>query len=261
VIGVLSTPYGLQMALLAILAQPVLIGLGVLLSTSDLRPATLWLGRDLARRIFSLGSPQFLGAIFILLGYQLERWAIAGVLGEAALGQFYLVIMYIAFFVLVPTAILNLYFPSALRSFQAGDMDGFAHSARRHLRDLAVFSAVALPATIFLLPWLLERVLPQFAGQAYLVYWAYPAMVVFVARDACALAFLSMKQTMPLVVSGALFFGSYALCVGLLVLSGQFSLVTLLASRLVASAVALVYAVIKRWQLLEAHRKGEVAVQ
>lgn len=262
-LGVLSLEYGLVMALAAILAQPVLIALGVLGLTPALRPALAglrrvlagWLAGELARRIFAVGFPQFLGTLFILMGYQLERWAIVAVLGEEALGQFYLVIMYITFFVLVPGSIVNLHFPPALRHLQAGEMAGFERAAGNHVRDLAIFCAIALPATVLPLPWLLESFLPQFAGQERLIWWAYPAMVVFVARDTCSLVFLAVKQTRPMVVSGAIFFAAYGAGIGALVAADSFTLESLLAARLVAALAALIYALAMRRALLAPYRE------
>lgn len=241
-LGLIGAPHGLIFALFAVLAQPLLVMVGAVLSTGKLRPSALSFDEPEARNLLRMGAPIFSGTIFLLLSYQLERWAIVFDLGEAALGHFYLVMMYMNFFVLLPASILNLHFPPALRALKAGSVAEFRSHTRRHMRDLFAYLMVAGLLTYFVMPTLLREALPQFSNDAYLVYLVFPAMTLFVLRDTTALVFLATKQTDAFIVGSAVFFASYSIGLALLILSATFSLERLLIARGVAAIASLIVA-------------------
>ncbi|MHC0055505.1 lipopolysaccharide biosynthesis protein [Actibacterium sp. D379-3] len=241
-LGIFSAPYGLTFALLAVLSQPLLIVVGALASTAWLRLASLRFDPGNVRDLLRVGSPMFLGSVFLLLSYQLERWAIVFGLGEAALGRFYLVIMYMNFFVLLPASILNLHFPPALRALYSDSSSAFNDHARRHLRDLLAFCVVAGLLTFFAMPWLLQIALPRFSAEAGLVFLAFPAMILFVLRDTASLVFLATKRTGAFIASSGVFFATYSAALALLISFDAFSLESLIIARGAAALVALAVA-------------------
>ncbi|WP_180901245.1 lipopolysaccharide biosynthesis protein [Martelella soudanensis] len=259
VLGLLSYPYGLFFALLALLSQPLLIALGALIRIPDLRPSAPVIERAATQDLFRIGAPVFMGTFFLLLSYQVERWMIVYSLGETQLGQFYIVMMYMNFFVLLPASILNLHFPPALRALQAGSLVEFQRHARRHLRDLLAFFLVAGTLTFLLLPWLLQIGFPQFRNETGLIFLAFPAMIFFVLRDTAALTFLATRRTRSFIISAGVFFTVYAAELAILEAIGAFSLQRLIIARGVASVVALLAALyLRRAALVDAMGRKEV---
>jgi O-antigen/teichoic acid export membrane protein len=243
-VAFLSLPYGLSAALLAIALQPLIVVIAALVIEPDLRPRALVFDREMMGRILRLGFMPFVGGLFVLGAYQVERWAIVAVLGDEALGRFYLVMMYMTFFVLLPASLLNVFFPRALRAYQGGDFGEFRAIGRRHFRAILAYCLGALLATISAVPFAIREFLPQFAGDEILVYLVYPAMVIFVLRDTASLVLYSVKRTMPILIGGAILLSIYTISIFISVVSKAFSLELLVILRggaTVASATYLMW--------------------
>lgn len=237
----LSVNLGLVAALLSILLQPVCIALGALLVDKRLRPNKVEVDRKVLYRIFSLGIMQFLGGVTTLLSYQLERWSIVFFLGDEALGKFYLVIMYMAFFILIPASLLNLYFPRASRSVLNGDLSKFNQVLKRHLRDLTIYCLLAVASTLLFLPLIIESYFPKFVSSIHLIFLLLPVMVIFVFRDVVTLVLFATKNTRPILKSGLVLICVYIFLIAGCETIGIFNLEHLIWSRGIAVLISTIY--------------------
>lgn len=230
-----STTHGLAAAWLSLLIQPVVIALGAMLVDSNLRVRSLGISRDTLALLFRLGWMPFLSGLAVLSMQQIERWSIAAILGPEALGEFYLVLMYTAFFALIPGALLNIYFPQAKRAFISNDRKQVTQFINHHLRDLLLYFGIAVVTTVLLMPPTLVRYLPEFAQHATLVYYALPGLVLMTFRNIASMVLYSTNEMRPLLMAGIgtlLLFG-----LGLLGLwaAGIFTLANILIARAVAT--------------------------
>ncbi len=82
-----------------------------------LRPFRFTMNRDMIRRLLYYGFVPYLTTTFSNINVQIERWAIVRGLGIEELGRLSLCVIISAAFMIVPSSISNLYFPSAVRSF------------------------------------------------------------------------------------------------------------------------------------------------
>ena len=162
----------LMLALGAIALQPLLVALGAMLLDTLARPRIVRPDPDTLRRMLAIGVRPFLGSLSLLLVYQIERWSIAGTMGPEALGRYFIVILYMTFFLLVPTALMNVNFPRASRALAAGETDSFRQIIRRHMAELAIYAGLALLIKLALLSLVLDTFLPNFTGTESLVYLA-----------------------------------------------------------------------------------------
>lgn len=240
-LALLSSDYGLGAALLSILAQPLLVACGALLIDREVRPSITGPDADTLQKVLALGFMPFLAAILVLGTYQLERWSIAWVLGEEALGSFYLVMMYMAFFALVPAALLNVSFPRAMRALQAGDTQEFHRIRKRHFIELLIYGAAAALATFTLLPLMVERVIPEYRSSVMLTFLVFLPMLIFTLRDNAVLVLYSVKNTKALLSSGLVLLTSYAALLVAAAWLNSFSLANVVILRGVAVLGATAY--------------------
>lgn len=240
----------MALALAAIAAQPLVVMVGAMATQANNRPR--WCGLDVALmgRLWSVGSRPFLGSLAILAVYQIERWSIAAVLGAEALGRYYIVVLYSSLFVLVPAALMNVYFPKAMRALQAGDTGQFASFVRRHIIEVGAYLAVALVGTVVLVPPFIAMALPQFVGTENLLLLAFIASTVFVVQDTGTLVLYATEQTTPIMIGCLLALVAFCLTLATVSWFGSFTLETVVVARIVSALFGTTYLVVYRQRAL-----------
>ncbi|MDO8982377.1 lipopolysaccharide biosynthesis protein [Cypionkella sp.] len=233
-----SLRFGLTAALASMLLQPVLVAVGALIVEPLSRPNPKRPDAATLRLMWSLGIMQFLGGLSLLLTYQIERWSITLLLGDAQLGQFYLVMMFTTFFQLVPAALLNVHLPQTV---QADSRDRLAQVLRRHLKEVMVYGIAVLLVTVALVPTAVRLLVPQFEPSIPLLLLAIPSLIIMLQRDNATLALYASRRMRPMLVSGIILLVCYSAVLGLIVMLGLFSLQAVVIARTVAVAVSAVY--------------------
>lgn len=237
-VALLAFPFGLKAALASLFVQPLMIIGAALLLIPTLRPRRLQFKRGLVRAILGYGFIPFAAGIFVLLNQQLERWAITTLLGTEQLGRFYLVIVYTSIFTLVPTSLLNLYFPRAVRAYSETRLTEFKDVMKIHARHLAAYLVCAVATTALLLPWVLAAVFPQYANEARLIFLALPALLIATLCDPIAIILNTTKCLSPLLLSGLFGLLANLALIGVLWGFEQYSIETGLAARAGAAAIS-----------------------
>lgn len=227
----LSLDYGLSAALSSLLLQPLIVAFAAMVLDPNLRPKSLGMHRETLLHLFRLGLMPFLSGLSILLMHQVERWSIAAVLGSDALGEFYIVLMYTTFFGLIPTALLNVYFPQAKRAYVSREPLLLITSVRRHQRDLLAYFTLAVLVTVLLMPSAVERFLPDFTDNKTLVYYALPGLVLFTLRNIPSMVLFSSGEMGPLLVSGVMTLSFFIVGLAMLWALGHFNLESVLIAR------------------------------
>ena len=241
----------LRMALVSIALQPLLVALGAMLAEPLARPRPRMPDGATMRLMLSVGLNPFLGSLSLLLTYQIERWALAVALGPEELGRYYIVILYLTFFLLIPSALLNVTFPRAKRALAAGDRTEFDRILRRHMIEQAGFSLLALVLKLLLLNLILRHFLPNYVGTEPLVYIAFVAGLGMLLQQSGALVLYAVENTRPLLLAGTMSLGVF--CAFLLVVwrLEQFSANAVIAARVVAAFAAAVPLLVARRRALQ----------
>jgi O-antigen/teichoic acid export membrane protein len=237
-IAAFTKSYGIHAALIALLVQPLIFVIIALGLEKNFRAISLQVEWRVIRETFAIGVMQFAAMLTLLLTYQVERWMIIYQLGPKALGEFYLVMMYSTFFLLIPASLMNVHFPPAMKALQDGDGKRFWSIRKRHITELVTYGFVSFVLTATLLPTIVRHLAPQFNGSIYLVLLGFPAFYLYVLRDPPSLVLYSMKRTLPGLESGAAFVILYALLLAGAALLGRFSLGSVVVLRGVAVAVS-----------------------
>jgi O-antigen/teichoic acid export membrane protein len=253
-IAFFSKGNGLVWALFSILTQPLAVALAAIATNKKLRPQRLEMRAGLMQELFRLGLVPFLSGLLVLSMHQIERWSIAAVLGTEALGRFYPVLMYATFFTLVPSALLNVFFPQARRAFATQRADLLTQLVRRHLRDLFIYFALAALITYLLVPAAMARFLPPLGRSSALVYYAVPGLVLFSLRDSASLVLFSSGRMQPLLIAGLMTLVAFSFGLVSISLMGRFSLVSVLIMRAVATFPGTIYLFIAQRRQLRAAR-------
>lgn len=230
----------LRLALLSIATQPLLVALGGAILEPQARPRAVRPDRAALRRMLAVGVMPFLGSLSLLLVYQIERWSIAGVMGPEALGRYYIVILYMTFFLLVPTALMNVHFPRARGALAAGDTNSFRQTIRRHMIELAIYAGLALLMKLALLSLVLDTFLPNFTGTEPLVYLAFLNGLGMLAQAPGTLVLYTVEDTRPVLIGGIVSLLSFCLMLGAIWLAG-FTLTGVLAARILSAALGAAY--------------------
>lgn len=233
-VAFLSRDLGLTLALASILLQPVVIAAGAVAVNPNLRPGFVTLDRATFVLLMKHGMAPFVGSIFVLGLYQIERWAIGFALGSEALGKFYIVIMYATFFAVVPAALLNVYLPQVRQAHAAGDAPRLRHAMTLHARDLIGYFLIAVVATVLFVPFVVDHFLPQFRDSIHLVYYSLPGFILFSLRDSAALLLYSIGKVRVLLISGIVTVFVFVVCLFGFWVATYFSLTAVVIARLVA---------------------------
>lgn len=241
-----STTFGLNAALISLLIQPLIIVLGAIYLDPNLHVRSLGIDRSILILLLRLGWVPFISGLTVLSMQQFERWSIAAVLGPKALGEFYLVLMYTAFFALIPTALLNIYFPQAKRAFITKDWRHLSHLISRHQRDLLLYFSIAILTTAFLMPLTLTRYLPEFERHSSLVYYSLPGLVLMTFRNIASMVLFSTSEMHPLLIAGGITMLLFGLCLLALWTTGSFTLVNILIARAIATLPGTIYLLCKQ---------------
>lgn len=249
----------LRLALLSIAAQPLLVALGGATLEPQARPRAARPDCAALRRMLAVGVMPFLGSLSLLLVYQIERWSIASVMGPEALGRYYIVILYMNFLLLVPTALMNVHFPRARRALAAGDTDSFRQTTRRHMVELAVYSGLALLMNLALLSLVLETFLPNFTGTEPLVYLAFLNGLGMLAQAPGTLVLYALEKTRSVLIGGIVTLLSFCLMLGAVWLAG-FTLKGVLAARILSVALGAAYLLWQRQVALALMDSEETAI-
>jgi O-antigen/teichoic acid export membrane protein len=207
----------------------------------NLRIRYLGVDRSTLALLFRLGLVPFMSGLAVLSMHQFERWSIAAILGPNALGEFYIVLMYTAFFGLIPTSLLNVYFPQAKRAYVAKDLAQLTTFIRHHQRDLLLYLLVAVATTVLLMPPIVARYVPQFTKSAALVYFALPGLIMLTLRNIASMVLYSTAEMRPLLSAGIGTLALFGLGLAGLWAAGLFTLVNVLIARAISTLPGTVY--------------------
>lgn len=169
----------LWLCILSLLLQPLLFVVGALCLDRSLAPRSFDLRRELWRSTLASGFVVFLTSVFQLLNGQMERWFIVSSQGTEALGHYYLALVFVNLYALIPTSLDSIYLPVLVRLHLASQYGELRHALRRFLLVTTVYGVVVAAATFLLARPLLGWLLPGYLSDLRYVYLLLPGLVLF----------------------------------------------------------------------------------
>lgn len=134
--------WGVNGGIVVLLMQPLVFSLIILSTQKSKRPTSFLLSIPKIKMVLDYGFIPFLSGLFFLLYLQIEKWSISFYLGSESLGQLYLLFLIVSLWVLVPTSVMNVFFPKAVLSYDKKDFQGLIKVVNYHF--IFVFLYVGL---------------------------------------------------------------------------------------------------------------------
>jgi O-antigen/teichoic acid export membrane protein len=184
----------LLMCLTSIIAQPLVFVAYLLVSESSMRPTAPEFSMKLSRRILSAGFVVFLTGVFLMANSQIERWSILSYLGVAGLGRFYLALLFLNMYTLIPSSLDAIFLPKVVQAYVREDYDGMRIDMRKFFQVTFLYSLSAVLGVWLLSRMIIGLLLPKYLGDLQYVYLVMPGAVLFGLTSPLAIVFNVLMQ-------------------------------------------------------------------
>lgn len=162
----------------SIVVQPLIFVAYGWITHKALRPTGIGWSARIFKQIMAAGFIVFLTSMFLVANSQIERWTIVAYLGMDGLGRFYLALLFLNLYALVPASLDAIFLPRLVRSYVESDGASVRNDMRRFLHALIIYSLVAVGCVFGAAPALLGALLPKYLGDLRYVYLVMPGVVV-----------------------------------------------------------------------------------
>lgn len=163
----------------SLVLQPLVFVAYVLISQRALRPTRIEWSVPLLRRIMSAGFVVFLTGMLLMANTQIERWSILSYLGTDGLGRFYLALVFLNLYTLVPSSLDAIFLPRLVQSYVGRDSAKIKTDMRRFFQALIIYSAAAMAGVLLIARPFLQALLPKYVNDLQYVYLVLPGVVLF----------------------------------------------------------------------------------
>lgn len=175
--------------LLAIVAQPLIFAVAAAVADRSLLPGRIEMSWLLAKNVLRVGFLIFVTGIFLQVNIQIERWYITGFLGLEALGHFYVAILFITLFQMVPNSLDQIFLPPIVRAHVSGDGESVSRGMRQFFQVSTAYCVIAALAIAVLAQPITALVLPKYLPDLQYVYLLAPGIVLFTLASPLAIPF------------------------------------------------------------------------
>lgn len=134
--------------------------------------------------VIRLGFVPFLTGVLHYVNLQIERWIIGLDLGVEALGEYYLVFLYVSLFAVIPGALGTLNFPKFIKSLsQHNSNKGLVEIFKIYYIEILLYLLLISFGTFIIMPWLIEIFLPKHISGIKYVQIVFIGLVFFTLID------------------------------------------------------------------------------
>ncbi len=179
----------LSICLASIVLQPLVFVVYLLVIEPGLRPTGWSLSAPLFRRILAAGFVIFLTGIFLTVNSQIERWSIVSCIGVAGLGRYYLALLFLNLYNLVPTSLGAVFLPKLVQTHMQQDRVGMQQELRTYFRVTFYYSAAVMLCVWPLAGPVIALLLPKYLPDLRYVYLLTPGVLIFGLSNPLMIAF------------------------------------------------------------------------
>jgi O-antigen/teichoic acid export membrane protein len=219
-----SLEYGIKGILVSLILQPLFFILIVFLSDKKQIPNKLNLDLLLFKEILSYGFIPFLASVFFLLYIQIERWSINYILGKESLGKLFLFFIIFNFWNLIPSSVLNLFYPRAIKLFSDNKSHEFKRIIKQNLLFVFVYSSIGCILILLLFKPSVFLFFPKHSDYSMFVVLALPGLAFRSFTDPLSLYFNSVLKLKFIFWSDILSLIIYVLSLSVFYLHADFTL-------------------------------------
>lgn len=132
-----------------------------------------------------LGFIPFLTGILHYVNLQVERWMIGLDLGIKALGDYYLVFVYVGLFAVIPGALGTLNFPKFMKVLSASKRNNFSlvETFKIYYLELIGYLILMTFGTLYVMPWIINLLLPLHNEGVHYVQIIFIGLIFFTLID------------------------------------------------------------------------------
>ncbi|HWW19526.1 MAG TPA: hypothetical protein VNZ06_01865 [Steroidobacteraceae bacterium] len=184
----------LPICLASIVLQPLMFVVCLLVMEPGLRPSGWAVSAPLFRRILAAGFVVFLTGIFLTINSQIERWSIVSCIGVAGLGHYYLALLFLNLYNLVPTSLGAVFLPRLVQTHMQQDRAGMQQELRAFFRVTLYYSAAVMLCVWPLAAPVVALLLPKYLPDLRYVYLLTPGVLIFGLSNPFAIVFNVLIQ-------------------------------------------------------------------
>ncbi|WP_146610812.1 polysaccharide biosynthesis protein [Pedobacter cryoconitis] len=177
--------YPLYGAITLIGLQPVFFVVLSYIFNKDFAASFRWKNLTYLRLTIKLGFIPFLTGILHYINLQVERWVISYDLGVKALGEYYLVFVYVGLFAIVPGALGTLNFPKFMKALSNTKNDNFSliETFKVYYIEVICYLILMSLGTIYIMPWIINLLLPSHNNGVHYVHIVFIGLILFTLID------------------------------------------------------------------------------
>ncbi|MDL2143328.1 hypothetical protein QQY79_12415 [Flavobacterium tructae] len=177
--------YSIYGAITLIALQPIFFILLSYFSNKDFKFKINFKSQVYFRLIIKLGFIPFVTGVLHYINLQVERWVIGIDLGVKALGDYYLVFVYVGLFAVIPSALGTLNFPKFMKvlSQDKNDFQNLVKIFKLYYLETISYLLVIGFSTFYIMPWIIKMILPMHQTGVHYVQIVFIGLVVFTLID------------------------------------------------------------------------------
>lgn len=179
----------LLISLLSIFSQTFLFVIAIFIYVFELRPTKIDFDFRVFKKIMKSGFLVFITGLLLLINTQLERFSIINFIGVEGLGHYYLAIMFVTLFALIPSSLDSVYLPQVLKMYQTEAYSQIRASLSSQFKILIAYSIISALLLFFLAKPIILYFLPKFQNDLLYVYLIFPGLVIYTLSNTFALIF------------------------------------------------------------------------
>lgn len=179
----------LLFSLLSIFSQTLSFVVIIFFYVNEFRPTKIDFNFRVFKKIMKSGFLVFITGLLLLINAQIERFSIVNFIGVEGLGHYYLAIMFVTLFAIIPSSLDSIYLPQVLKMYKEKSYSLIRASLISQLKILIGYSILSSIVLFLLAKPVILYFLPKYQNDLIYVYLIFPGLVVYTLSNSYALIF------------------------------------------------------------------------
>ena len=184
----------LQVCLISIVIHPLVFIVYILFKEKSLRPVGISFSFEILRRVMATGFVMFLTGMFVLINTQIERWSILSELGIESLGHYYLALLFINVFGLIPTSLGSIYLPQILKLYADKAYNLMQNVLKQFIKVSLLYSIIVIFGVLLLAQPFIDMFLSKYSNDLIYLYLVLPGLILLSLTTPFGLVFEATIQ-------------------------------------------------------------------
>ena len=183
----------LLFSLISIFSQVFSFVVILIIYMREFRPTKLEFDVKVFMKIMESGFLVFIAGLLLLVTAQVERFSIVKFIGLEGLGHYYLAILFVSLFALIPGSLDSIYLPQVLKMYKENTFPLIRASLNSLFKSLLAYSFLSFLLLFLLAQPLINFLLPKYQHDLVYVYLIFPGLVIYTLSNPFALIFNVLK--------------------------------------------------------------------